>query len=246
MSALAWIAIAAGVLALAAIFAAIAYSRRPARGVQVKIVDPEGPPSWEDAGAARSVQAAEITMPSAALEELWSASALERLARTYWRFLTRATLGVIRVVYSENARAVVFLVRPVVLIGFDPPEYELDAERGLVRWRIRRGLLVSRRGRDGNGSLVIEVKRQASPGPELARIAVEVAVLSFSPSIAAAGRRLYGATQARIHVIVTHAFLRSLARLDLAESRVGHFATASDDDGDGERAPSTTRETEAP
>ena len=33
----------------------------------------------------------------------------------------------------------------------------------------------------------------------------------------------YKATQSRIHVIVTHAFLRSLARLDLAESRVLRF-----------------------
>ena len=39
----------------------------------------------------------------------------------------------------------------------------------------------------------------------------------------AESRRLYDATQSRIHVIVTKAFLRSLARLDLAESRVGRF-----------------------
>lgn len=35
------------------------------------------------------------------------------------------------------------------------------------------------------------------------------------------GRWLYENTQSRIHVIVTHGFLRSLAKLDLAESRVG-------------------------
>ncbi len=228
MSTIGWIAIAAGALLIAAIAAAIAYSRRPALGVQVKLIDPEGPPGWEHpGGAARSVQAAEIRMPRAALEQLWSAVALERLARTYWRFLTRATLGLIRIVYSDQGRAVVFLAAPIVLIGFDPPEYELDAERGLVRWRIRRGLLVSRRGRSGDGSLVIEVRRQASPGPELAQVEVEVAVLSFYPSIAAIGRRIYAETQARIHVIVTHAFLRSLARLDLAESRTGQFAAGA-------------------
>lgn len=230
MSTLAWIAIACGVLVLVAIIAAIGYSRRPALGVQVRIIDPDGPPRWEDAGNARSVQAAEITLPSAALEELWSAVALERLARTYWRFLSRATLGAVRVVYSDTGRAVVLLLRPIVLLWFDPPEYELDAEHGLVRWRIRRGLLVSRRGRNGAGSLAIEVTRRQSPGPELALIEVEVAVLSFYPSIAGAGQRLYAATQSRIHVIITHAFLRSLARLDLAESRTGHFA-AIDDNG---------------
>ena len=39
---------------------------------------------------------------------------------------------------------------------------------------------------------------------------------NFYPSIASGlGRWLYNATQSRIHVIVTHGFLRSLARLDL-------------------------------
>ncbi|GAC1435623.1 MAG: hypothetical protein NVSMB51_05450 [Solirubrobacteraceae bacterium] len=205
--------------------------RRAAKrhGVTVEIVDPDGPPRWEDAGDAHSVQAAEITMPLAALEQLWSATALERLARTYWRFLSRVTCGAIRVVYSPSGRAVVLLARPIVLLGFDPPEYELDAERGLVRWRIRRGLLVSRRGRDGKGSLKIEVRRMESPGPELGRIHVEIAVLSFYPAIASSlGRWIYGATQSRIHVIVTHSFLRSLARLDLAESRTGRFTVPED------------------
>jgi hypothetical protein len=32
-------------------------------------------------------------------------------------------------------------------------------------------------------------------------------------------------TQSRIHVIITYGFLRSLRRLDLAESRVGRLAT---------------------
>ena len=35
---------------------------------------------------------------------------------------------------------------------------------------------------------------------------------------------VYEATQSSIHVLVTHAFLRSLATLDLAESKVGRFA----------------------
>ena len=42
------------------------------------------------------------------------------------------------------------------------------------------------------------------------------------------GRHIYGFTQLKIHVIVTHAFLRSLARLDLAESRVGSLAERPD------------------
>jgi hypothetical protein len=35
---------------------------------------------------------------------------------------------------------------------------------------------------------------------------------------------VYEATQSSIHVLVTHAFLRSLATLDLADSRVGRLA----------------------
>ena len=55
---------------------------------------------------------------------------------------------------------------------------------------------------------------------------MEVEVANFHPAIASGfGLRVYNATQARIHVLVTHGFLRSLARLDLAESRVGRFGS---------------------
>jgi hypothetical protein len=170
-----------------------------------------------DTGAVRSVQKADLVIEESALQEMWTPAHLERLARTYWRFLTRVTLGLIRVRYSERERSVVLLGRPLKLLTFQAPEYEMDPTRGLVRWRIARGLLVSRRGHDARGYLQIEVRRSA-------RLHVEVAVANFYPSIASRlGRRLYNATQSRIHVIVTHAFLRSLARLDLAESRVGRF-----------------------
>ncbi len=149
---------------------------------------------------------------------------LERLARTYWRFLTRVTLGLIRVRYSERERSVVLLASPLKLLTFLAPEYEMNRERGLVRWRIARGLLVSRRGRNGRGYLQIEVRRRAGEDPQHARLHVEVEVANFYPSIASRlSRRVYNATQSRIHVIVTHAFLRSLARLDLAPSKVGRF-----------------------
>ena len=49
-------------------------------------------------------------------------------------------------------------------------------------------------------------------------------MLSFYPAIAnVLGPGLYAATQSAIHVVITHGFLRSLARLDLAESRTGRF-----------------------
>jgi hypothetical protein len=182
-------------------------------------------------GAVRSVQTAEVLLEEAALDEIWSPTYLERLARTYWRFLTRATLGLIRVHYTDSERSVVLLASPLKLITFDAPEYEMDPSRGLVRWRILRGLLVARRGRDGGGYLQIEVRRDRAvgehPGGDAGQVQlhVEVEVANFYPSIASGlSRRLYKATQSRLHVILTRGFLRSLARLDLAESRVGRFA----------------------
>ena len=189
-------------------------------------------------GAVRSVQAADLFLASEALEQIWSPVHLERLARTYWRFLSRVTLGLVRVRYTEGERSIVLIGRPLKLLTFHAPEYEMSASRGLVRWRIARGLLVSKRGRDGGGYLQIEVLRdpatgggaesrvtpggQGAPG---ARLHVEVEVANFYPSIASGiSRRIYGATQSRIHVIITNRFLRSLARRDLAESRVGRFS----------------------
>jgi hypothetical protein len=176
-------------------------------------------------GAVRSVQTAEVLVEEAALREIWSPTYLERLARTYWRFLTRATLGLIRVHYTEGERSVVLLASPLKLLTFDAPEYEMDPSRGLVRWRITRGLLVAKRGRDGGGYLQIEVRRSPGEVAGQVQLHIEVEVANFYPSIAQRlSRRLYNATQSRIHVIVTRGFLRSLVRLDLAESRVGRFA----------------------
>jgi hypothetical protein len=196
-----------------------------ARRERAVIADLEDVTSLDwDTGAVRSVQKAELLIEESALRAIWTPAHLERLARTYWRFLTRVTLGLIRVHYSESERSVVLLARPLKLLTFLAPEYEMDRERGLVRWRIARGLLVSRQGRNGRGYLQIEVHRHPGPDPEHARLHVEVEVANFYPSIASKlSRRLYNVTQSRIHVIVTHAFLRSLARLDLAESRVRRF-----------------------
>ncbi len=217
-----------GVLALLAGATAVLRSRsrhsRPARARILKLKDG----TRTDAnGAVRSVQAAELTLPQAALEELWSPPQLERLARTYWRFLTHVTLGLIRVDYGAEQRTVVLLRRPLRLLRFRAPEYEMDAERGVVRWRIEDGLLVERRGHRSDGYLQIAVARRPAPAgapDDTAILHVEVEVANFYPSIARRlSRPVYRATQSRIHVLITHGFLRSLERLDLAESRVGRF-----------------------
>ena len=207
---------------LAALWAA-AVRRRTQLPAEIRIVDPEGAPTIDADGAARSVQAAELKVPAYSLVELWSPVSLERLARTYWRFLERCSLGLLRVRYSEHDRTVVLLFPPLVLIRFDPPHYELSDDHGVVRWQIRSGALVSRRQNGGGGFLQIDVRRLADPQDGYQSIHVEIAVLSFYPAIAKLSPRLYAATQSAIHVLVTHGFLRSLARLDLAESRTGRF-----------------------
>src|SRR3954471_9059384 len=179
----------------------------------------------DDNGAVRSIQGADVTLPAAELEKLWSPTNLERLARTYWRFLTRCTLGFIRVKYTERERFVCLLFRPFVLLSFQAPEYEMDANRGVVRWRIESGVLVSAQGRGGNGYLEIRVERCDGPLPGEARLHADVEVANFYPALASSlSRWIYTNTQSRIHVLVTYGFLRSLATLDLAESKVRHFA----------------------
>jgi hypothetical protein len=178
----------------------------------------------DSTGAVRSIQSAELSLPADALEQIWSPEHLERLARTYWRFLSRVTLGLIHVAYGEHERSIVLLAPPLKLLSFQAPEYEMSSEHGLVRWRIARGLLVAKRGHDGGGYLQIEVRREAPAPDGQAQLHVAVEVANFYPSIASRfSRRFYDITQSRIHVVVTNRFLRSLQRLDLAESRVGRY-----------------------
>ncbi|MGI8594117.1 MAG: hypothetical protein ACR2ML_07095 [Solirubrobacteraceae bacterium] len=223
-------AIASAVAALLATAAGCAWLlwRRNLPPVRAKAVikDPESS-TVIARGAVRSAQAAELTLPAEELEELWSPTHLERLARTYWRFLSRATLGLIRIHYTERERFVVLLFRSLVLLSFRAPEYEMGADRGIVRWRIESGVLVSRKGRSGDGYLEIDVRRHPAEDPTCVVVRCEVEIANFYPAIASGiATWAYLVTQSRIHVIVTHSFLRSLARLDLAESRVGRYAEA--------------------
>ncbi len=191
------------------------------------IRDPEEHTTMDKSGAVRSIQAADVTMPKDELLEIWTPRHLERLARTYWKYLSRVTLGLIRVEYTESERAVVFLSRPFVLLRFRAPDYELTTDRGIVRWPIRDGILVAR---PDYGHLEIDVRRCSPEREDEEKIHVEVEVANFSPAIASwVGRWVYTITQAKIHVLVTHGFLRSLARLDLEESAVGRFAEDADD-----------------
>ena len=197
----------------------------------MKIVDvpeSEAPPD----GSVTTKQEAEVTLPREELDRIWNPEYLERLAGTYWRFLTRVSLGMLRVLYTDDAREIAFIGRPFVLLRFYKPDYDMEANSGTVTWWIREGLLVAPAGR-AKGFLRLSVRRPADDdGSELITGRVSSEVANFYPLIAGwgwfsrLGRHLYRITQLKIHVIVTHAFLRSLARLDLAPSAVGALKAA--------------------
>jgi hypothetical protein len=236
-------AVVAVLLALAAL--AFRSARRTRRAI-ARIQNLVDETAVDDNGAVRSIQGADVILPAEELEKLWRPENLERLARTYWRFLTRVTLGIIRVKYTERERFVCLLFRPFVLLSFQAPEYEMNANRGVVRWRIESGVLVSAQGRGGNGYLEVDVQRcdPQSDGEE--RLHVEVEVANFYPAIASSiGRWVYANTQSRIHVLVTYGFLRSLANLDLQESKVGKLAAQAiaDPQSNGAPPPEATRQT---
>ena len=201
--------------------------QRAARARVTIISVPES--GYSENGALGSRQVAEVTVPRSELEKVWSPEYLERLARTYWSFLSRFSLGLIRVLYTEDSRDVVFLRRPFVLLRFHKPQYHFNSDGGTVTWPINRGVLVARRGR-GRGFLRLSVHRKpADDGAGEVTVVVSSEVVNFYPTLATRfGRLLYEQTQLRIHIVVTHAFLRSLANLELEPSRVGALRAAAE------------------
>jgi hypothetical protein len=177
-----------------------------------------------ETGAVTSRQSADIVLPAGALAGLWDPEHLERAARTYWSSLRRFSLGLMRVHYTETERSVVLLLPQLRLLTFRAPEYEMDRCRGIVRWRIDRGLLVAGRGRDGSGYLELDFERHDEGERGEVRLHVAVEVANYYPSLTGLSRRFYVQTQSRIHVVACNFFLRRLVRRDLETSRVGHFA----------------------
>lgn len=215
------------ILALCAVLAALVAARerrRRHRPAQAVIISPPRSTVIARDGAVHSAQAAELTLAPDQLDRLWTVENLENLARTYWRFLSQMTLGLIRVRYGSDDRCVVLLGRPFTLLRFEAPEYLVEDNHGKVSWRIRDGLLVARSGR-GCGFLALDVRRLDDGHLSgQARVRIEVEVANFYPAISVGfSTPVYEVTQSAIHVLVTHAFLRSLARLELAKSKVGHL-----------------------
>lgn len=193
-------------------------------GVEVHVLpDPERGPVTAD-GPLRSVQEAVLAIEASTLEELWRPETLERLARGYWRYLNRISLGLLRIAYSGSERSIVLLTRRFALLRFRAPQYDLGLGFGRVTWPIERGVLVAPSGR-GRGYLRFDVRRmEPGPGGE-GRVRIRAVVANFYPLLRGSGRFarlgsfIYSQTQLRIHVLVTRGYLRSLERGNLAPLR---------------------------
>jgi len=173
-------------------------------------------------GGVQCEQKAVITVDHETFEQIWTPSTLELLARTYWRFLSKRSLGAIRVVYRPDSQTVVLFSKRIPLLRFDSPTFQTDTDSAYVEWRIDKGLLVARAGRD-HGYLRIEVKNQGEceddGGGKRHRLEVSAEVSNFYPWIrgsgwfARVGTWIYSQTQLRTHIWVTKGFLRSLEDL---------------------------------
>jgi hypothetical protein len=184
--------------------------------------------AYEPDGSVSTRQEAEVTVPRDTLERLWTAENLENLARTYWAFLIRVSMGLLKIRYDDQSREIVALGF-IVLLRFHQPEYETSTTRGCVTWRINKGLLVAPGGRNkGHLRICVERPDNLNGGDEVA-VKVSSEVGAFVPTLSFPGLRevtgfgrwFYRQTQLRIHVLVTHMFLRSLGNLELEESQVG-------------------------
>jgi hypothetical protein len=167
-------------------------------------------------GALGSVQAGVLVVDQP-LSRILGREFLDRAAAGYWRFLSRVTLGLVRVAYAGDHQSVVLIRSPLVLLRFRAPEYELGEDSAAVTWRIERGLLVSRGGRS-RGFLRLSVAQlDGELADEEARVRVQMEVRNFYPWLRGSGRFarfgawLYGHTQQRLHRWIARGFLRSMA-----------------------------------
>ncbi len=176
------------------------------------LADPPAPTTMDADGAVRSLQAAELAGPPG----LATPAGLARLERLYWRTIIRATLGLVRPRPRDGGCELVLLARPLVLMAFGAPVRSAGEGRAEVRFPLTGGLLLARgRARAAGGELRLRVRARGDGGAR-----VEVEVEGYRPALAAhLAPWLYRATQARVHVLVTHGFLRRVARLSRSARR---------------------------
>lgn len=185
--------------------------------IRVELLEEPSGRGISTSGGVTCEQRALVTIDRATLEQLWTRSTLELVARSYWTFLRRRSLGLIRVTYSDRAQVVTLLGR-IPLLRFRSARFSISEDSAAVEWPIGDGLLVARNGRD-RGYLRITASRSEGGDPDRPAVAVSSTVSNFYPWIRGRGRFarfgtwLYTRTQFRIHVAVTRGFLRSLAEL---------------------------------
>ena len=203
---------AAAVLAVvAAAYAVLSRFARRVLGRPTKVGDTvihrleDDTTSPQEGRAVRSIQSADLEMPAEALDEIWTPMHLERFARTYWRFLSRATLGQGFLLGRFHAVVQDLIQQPQHFSGFRIDSQDVLADiAATVAFADLSQMLRQR----------------------LQRRVIEFEIANYYPSIASRiSNWFYRVTQSRIHVLVTYGFLRSVAKLDLEESVVGRFAT---------------------
>jgi hypothetical protein len=192
-------------------------------------LDPDRLGKVPPTGAVSSRQSGELELRRP-LAQVLTRDFLDWAARAYWLLITRFTFGLIRVPPPNGEdQCVVLIARPLVLLRFHAPEYELRGGEGSVTWRIKRGILVARNGRD-RGFLRLSI---AGPDSRQAdRVTVQMEVENFYPwlrgrgAFAKLGVWIYANTQQRIHRLVTRRFLRRLATaLEGSPDRAGQGST---------------------
>ncbi len=171
-------------------------------------------------GGVKCTQKAVITVDQEVFEQIWTPSTLELLARSYWQFIRRRTLGAIRVSYEPGSQTVVLVSRRIPLLTFRSPEFQTGGDEASVTWPIERGLLVARAGRDeGFLRIAVEHSGECEGRPGRQRLVVTSEVSNFYPWIrgsrwfARLGTWIYSQTQLRTHIWVTKGFLKSLEDL---------------------------------
>ncbi|MBK5111581.1 MAG: hypothetical protein JJE10_09540 [Thermoleophilia bacterium] len=182
-------------------------------------------------GPVQCAQSALLTVDDDVLDQIWTPSTLELLARSYWKFLRERTFGAVRVSYGPDSRSVVLFSDRVPLLRFGAPQFSTGSDSGTVEWPIESGLLVARAGRK-KGYLRIEVSRQGNAGSQVARQSVRITseVANFYPWIRGAGAFarlgtwIYSQTQLRAHIWMTRGFLRSLTDLPNEVLRAGEVS----------------------
>lgn len=162
-------------------------------------------------------QEAVVTVDRETFREIWTPSTLELLARAYWSYIQKRTLGAIRIASNGDAQTVVLFGR-IPLLRFRPAVFSTADNLASVEWPIEKGLLVARDGRE-RGFLKISAEREPGGDEAMPKLKVSSAVSNFYPWIRGGGRFarigtwIYSQTQLRIHIAVTKGFLRSLDEL---------------------------------